>query len=42
MTLFRTAYQQGADAIALVTELLRSPSATIAPLAMPLTGNPGP
>jgi transposase len=40
--LFRSAYQQGADAIALLTELLRSPSATIAPLAMPLTGNPGP
>lgn len=42
MTLYRTAYQQGADAIALVIGLLRSPQATIAPLAMPLTTNGGP
>jgi transposase len=40
MTLFRTAYQQGVDAIALFTGLLRSPTDTIAPLAMPLTGGP--
>jgi transposase len=40
MTLFRTAYQQGVDAIALFTGLLRSPGDTIAPLAMPLTGGP--
>jgi transposase len=40
VTLFRTAYQQGVDAIALFTELLRSPGDTIAPLAMPLTGGP--
>jgi transposase len=40
MTLFRTAYQQGVDAIALFTELIRSPGDTIAPLAMPLTGGP--
>jgi transposase len=37
MTLFRTAYQQGVDAIALFTGLLRSPGDIIAPLAMPLT-----
>jgi transposase len=42
MTLFRTAYQQGADAIALLAALLRSPTPAIAPLAIPLTGNPGP
>jgi transposase len=42
MTLFRTAYQQGVDSIALFTELLRSPGPTIAPLAMPLTSSPGP
>jgi transposase len=42
MTLFRTAYQQGADAIAILADLLRSPTPSIAPLAMPLTGNPGP
>ncbi|GAC1357925.1 MAG: IS66 family transposase [Acidimicrobiales bacterium] len=42
MTLFRTAYQQGADAIALLADLLRSPTPIIAPLAMPHTGNPGP
>jgi len=41
MTLFRTAYQQGADAIALMIGLLRSPPATIAPLAMPLTTKGG-
>jgi transposase len=40
MTLFRTAYQQGVDAIALFTGLLRSPGDAIAPLAMPLTGGP--
>jgi transposase len=37
LTLFRTAYQQGADAIAIMIGLLRSPQPTIAPLAMPLT-----
>jgi len=42
MTMFRTAYQQGADAIGIMIDLLRSPEPTIAPLAMPLTGNPGP
>lgn len=42
MTLFRTAYQQGADAIALFIGLLRSPDAAIAPLAMPLTRGRGP
>ena len=42
MTFFRTAYQQGTDAIALLADLLRSPTPTIAPLAMPHTGNPGP
>jgi len=42
MTLFRTAYQQGADAITLLADLLRSLIATLVPLAMPLTGNPGP
>jgi len=42
MTMFRTAYQQGADAIAMMIDLLRAPEPTIAPLAMPLTGNPGP
>jgi transposase len=40
MTLFRTAYQQGVDAIALLSDLLRSPDTTIAPLAMPLTNGP--
>jgi transposase len=40
MTLFRTAYQQGVDAIALFTGLLRSPGDIIAPLAMPLTSGP--
>jgi transposase len=42
MTLFRTAYQQGVDAIALIIGLLRSPQPTTAPLAMPLTANRGP
>ena len=42
MTMFRTAYQQGADAIGIMIDLLRSPEPTIAPLAMPLTGKPGP
>jgi hypothetical protein len=32
ITIFRTAYQQGADAIALLTDLLRSPADTVAPL----------
>ena len=40
ITLFRTAYQQGVDAIALLSDLLRSPDTTIAPLAMPLTNGP--
>jgi transposase len=40
MTLFRTAFQQGVDAIALCTGLLRSPNDTIADLAMPLTRGP--
>lgn len=42
MTMFRTAYQQGADAIGIMIDLLRSPEPTIAPLAMPLTGKPEP
>ena len=42
MTLFRTAYQQGVDAVAIMIDLLRSPQPTIAPLAMPLTGKPDP
>jgi len=42
MTMCRTAYQQGADAIGIMIDLLRSPAPTIAPLAMPLTGKPGP
>jgi len=42
MTLFRTAYQQGVDAVGIIIDLLRSPEPTIAPLAMPLTGRPGP
>ena len=42
MTLFRTAYQQGVDAIAVLIDLLRSPGRSIAPLAMPLTGQPSP
>jgi transposase len=42
MTMFRTAYQQGADAIGIMIGLLRAPEPTIAPLAMPLTGKPGP
>jgi transposase len=40
MTLFRTTYQQGVDAINLFTGLLRSPGDTIAALAMPLTSGP--
>ena len=40
MTLFRTAYQQGVDAIALFTGLLRSPDDTIADLAMSHTRGP--
>ncbi len=42
MTLFRTAYQQGVDAVGVMIDLLRSPERTIAPLAMPLTGDPDP
>ena len=42
MTFFRTAYQQGADAIALMIGLLRSPRLTIAPLATSLTTSGGP
>lgn len=42
MTLFRTAYQQGADAVSIIIDLLRTPRRTIAPLAMPLTGQPSP
>ncbi len=42
MTMFRTAYQQGADAIGIMIDLLRAPEPTIAPLAMPLTGTPDP
>jgi transposase len=42
MTMFRTAYQQGVDAVAIMIDLLRSPQSTIAPLAMPLTGKPDP
>jgi transposase len=42
MTLFRTAYQQGVDAVGIMIDLFRSPEPTIAPLAMPLTGKPGP
>ncbi len=40
--MFRTAYQQGPNAINMMIDLLRSPEPTIAPRAMPLTGNPGP
>lgn len=43
MTLFRTAYQQGADATAMMIGLLRSPQTTITPaLAMPFTAKGGP
>jgi len=42
MTLFRTAYQQGVDAVGIMIDLLRSPEPTIAPLAMPLTAKPDP
>jgi transposase len=42
MTFFRTAYQQGADAIALIIGLLRSPRLTIAPLATSPTTSGGP
>lgn len=43
MTLFRTAYQQGADAIAMMIGLLRSPHPIVTPaLAMPLTANRDP
>ena len=35
MTLFRTASQQGVDAVAIMIDLLRSQQRTIAPLAMP-------
>ncbi len=42
MTMFRTAYQQGVDAIGIMIGLLRAPEPTIAPFAMPLTGKPGP
>jgi transposase len=42
MTLFRTAYQQGADTVKIMIDLLRSPQPTIAPLALPLTGKPDP
>jgi transposase len=38
MTMFRTAYQQGADAIEIMVDLLRAPDPTIAPL----THSPGP
>ncbi len=42
MTMFRTAYQQGVDAVGIVIDLLRSPQPTIAPLAIPLTGKRDP
>jgi transposase len=42
MTMFRTAYQQGVDAVGLMIDLLRSPEPTIAALAMPLTAKPDP
>lgn len=42
MTLFRTAYQQGVDAVGIMIDLLRSSQRTVAPIAMPLTGKPDP
>lgn len=43
LSLFRTAYQQSADTIAILTGLLRSPHPTITPaLALPLTARNGP
>ncbi len=42
MSLFRTATQQGQDAVAILMELLRSPGPLVAPLDLPLTGGPDP